>query len=134
LCLLTTEVFHGIYYNVKIVVNHTDLAIIRDADKGYRNFPAIVAQIKKQHPDRQIYISSPDQYYLHAASKVGCKAIFDYENLVRPDIEVSSKSILLMPVHEQEAVIMKDYIEKKKPQLLSTIAGTYFYTEEIDPK
>jgi hypothetical protein len=134
LCLLLTEVFHGIYYNVKIVVHHKDLAIIRNADKGYRNFPAIVAELKKQHPGRQIFISSPDQYYLHAASKVGCKAIFDYENLVRPDIKVSSKSILLMPVHEQEAVIMKDYIEKKKPQLLSTIAGTYFYTEEIDPK
>ena len=134
LCLLATEILHGVYYNIKIVVNHKDLAIIRDADKGYRNFPPIVEQIKKQHPDRQVFISSPDQYYLHAASKVGGKAIFDYENLWRSDIKISSKSILLMPVHEQEAIIMKDYIEKKKPQLLSTIAGTYFYTEEIDPQ
>ena len=38
-----------------------------------------------------------------------------------------------MPVHEQEAIIMKDYIEKKKPQLISTVAGTYFYAEEINP-
>jgi hypothetical protein len=134
LCLLATEVLHGIYYNIKIVINHKDLSIIKDADKGYKNLPAIVAEIKKQHPDRQVFISSPDQYYLHAASNVGCKAIFDYENLWRSNLRVPSKSILLMPVHEQEAVIMKDYIEKKKPQLLSTIAGTYFYIEEIDPQ
>jgi hypothetical protein len=134
LCLLATEVLHGVYYNIKIIVNHKDLAIIRDADKGYRNLPAIIAEIKKQYPDRQVFISSPDQYYLHAASKLDCKAIFDYQNLWQSDLKVPSKSILLMPVHEQEAIIMKDYIEKKKPQLLSTIAGTYFYTEELDPQ
>lgn len=134
LCLLATEVLHSVYYNIKIVLSHKDLAMIRDADKGYRNLPAIIAEIKKQNPDRQVLVSSPDQYYLHAASQMECKAIFDYENLWLTDLKVSSKSILLMPVHEQEAIIMKDYIEKKKPQLISTIAGTYFYTEEIDPK
>jgi len=30
-------------------------------------------------------------------------------------------------------VIMKNYIEKKKPYLFSEIAGTFFYTEEISP-
>jgi hypothetical protein len=134
LCLLATEVLHGIYYNLKIVLDHKDLAIIRDADKGYRKFSSIISEIKKQNPDRQVLVSSPDQYYLHAASLMECKAIFDYENLWRTDLKVPSKSILLMAVHEQEAIIMKDYIEKKKPQLISTISGTYFYSEEINPQ
>ena len=76
-----TEVLHGIYYNIKIIRSHSDLAVVREADKGYRNFPAIMAEIKKQNPDRQLFVTSPDQYYLHAASQLGYKAIFDYENL-----------------------------------------------------
>lgn len=134
LCCLVTEVMHGIYYNIKIIRFHKDLAVIRDADRGYRNFPAVIGEIEKQNPGRQVLVSSPDQYYLHAASQMGYKALFDYENLWRTDIKVSSETILLMPVHQQEAMIMKDYIETKRPQLVSTIAGTYFYIEPINPQ
>jgi hypothetical protein len=134
LCCLVTEVMHGIYYNIKIIRFHKDLAIIRDADQGYRSFPVVIAEIEKQNPDRQVLVSSPDQYYLHAASQMGYKALFDYENLWRTDIKVSSETILLMPVHQQEAMIMKDYIETRRPQLVSTIAGTYFYIESINPQ
>jgi len=134
LLCLSIEVMHGLYYNIKIVTSHKDLTTIKDADKGYRNFSSIVAEIKKKYPGREIFVSSPDQYYLHAASQMGYKSIFDYEKLGQVDLKPFSKSILLMPVHQQEAVIMNDYIEKKKPQLFLEIAGTYFYTEEINPQ
>ena len=134
LCVLGTETLHGIYYNSKIIGQHKDLAIIREADKGYRNFSAIIAKIKNQHPDRQLIVSSPDQYYLHAASQLGYKAVFDYENLWQAKLKVDSKSLLIVPVHTEEAAIMKAYIEKKRPQLFLTIAGTSFYTEEINPE
>ena len=133
LVCLIIESLHGVYYNVKILLVHKDLAIIRDADKGYSNFQNIIEEIKKQHPGEEVLICSPDQYYLYAASQMGYKAIFDYKNLWQSEFKVSSKSILLMPVHEQEAIIMHDYIEKKKPIVFTTIAGTYFYTEEINP-
>jgi len=134
LCSIAIEALHGVYYNVKIIAGHKDLAIIRDADKGYRNFEGIITKIKKKFPDRELMVSSPDQFYLHAASQMGYKAVFDYDNLWQKEIKVSSKSILLVSVHEQEAIIMKDYIEKRKPQLIATIAGTYFYTEELNPR
>jgi hypothetical protein len=130
---LGIEMLHGVYYNVKIVLKHKDLALIREADHGYRNFAVILNEVKKQHPDSEVIVSSPDQYYLHAASQMGYKTIFDYENLSRIDLKVTVKTILLVPVHQQEAIIINDYIEKKKPQLFSTIAGTYFYTEEVNP-
>lgn len=133
LCCLGIEMLHGVYYNVKIVLKDKDLAPIRYADNGYRNFVSILNDIKKQNPGVEIIVSSPDQYYLHAASQMGYKAIFDYENLWRTDLEVTAKTILLIPVHQQEAIIIKEYIEKKKPELFTTIAGTYFYTEEINP-
>jgi hypothetical protein len=131
---LVIESLHGVYYNTKILLAHNDLSIIRDADNGYRNFPTILKELKKQNADREILVSSPDHFYLHAASQMGYKAIFDHQNLSRTDLRVNSKSILLMPVHEQEAIIMKEYIEKKKPKLLSIISGTYFYLEEINPQ
>ena len=134
LCVLGTESLHGVYYNTKIVSQHKDLAIIREADKGYRNFSTIIAKIKKENPDQQLMVCSPDQYYLHAASQMGYKAIFDYENLWRTELRVTSKSLLIMPVHTEEAAIMKAYIEKKNPRLLLTVSGTNFYTEEINPQ
>jgi hypothetical protein len=134
LACMATETLHGVYYNIKIVSGHKDLALIRDADKGYRNFSSVIDDIKKKNPACEVIVSSPDQYYLHAASQMGYKAVFDYQNLERTDLIVRTKSILLMPVHQQEAVIMKSYIEKRKPMLLKEIAGTYFYIEEINPK
>ena len=133
LCCITIEALHGIYYNVKIIRSHRDLSIIKDADKGYKSFSSAIAEIKQEYPGREILISSPDQYYLHGASQMGYKAIFDYSNLSQVDLRPSSKSILLIPVHQQETIIINDYIERKKPQLFLDIAGTYFYIEEINP-
>lgn len=130
LSCITIEALHGVYYNVKIIISHKDLNTVKNADKGYRNFSTIIAEIKQKYPDSEVLVSSPDQYYLHAASQMGYKAIFDYENL-HTDFRTSAKSILIMPVHAQEAIIMKEYIENKKPPLYKLIAGTYFYTEEI---
>jgi hypothetical protein len=45
---------------------------------------------------------------------------------------LASKSILLMPVHKQDAWIMKEYVEKNNPQVIAIIAGTTFYKEELD--
>src|SRR5688572_717065 len=106
---------------------------IRDADDGYKEFGFILNEIKKQHPGREVIVSSPDQYYLYAASQMGYKAIFDYENLAKTDVKTTSNTILLIPVHQQEAIIIKDYIDRKKPKLHSTISGTYIYIEEINP-
>jgi hypothetical protein len=115
-------------------MHHKDLALIRDADKGFRNFPAIIKEIQKQNPDRELIVCSPDKFYLHTASQMGYKAVFDYDNfLLQPDLKVSSKSVLIMPIQTQDVVIIKDYIEKKNPRLFYTIAGTSFYIQEIDP-
>lgn len=132
-CAMMTEVLHGVYYNIKIVRSHSDLSEIRNADKGYRGFTAIINQIKKLNPGQDILVCSPDQYYTCAASLMGCKAIFDYENLWQADLKVFNKSILVMPVHSQEAIMMNKYIEMKKPHLYSIIEGTSFYVQEIDP-
>ena len=133
LSCIAIEALHGIYYNIKIIRSHNDLRIIKDADQGYKNFSSVIDEIKLKYPGREILISSPDQYYLHGASQMGYKAIFDYKNLSQVDLKPPSKSILLIPVHQQETIIMNDYIEKKKPQLFFEIAGTYFYIEEINP-
>ena len=133
LSCLGIEVVHGIYYNAKILISHHDLAYIRDSDNGIRRFPAIITEIKKQHPGREVLVSSKDQLYLHTASEMGCKAIFDYDNFLESDLKVSSKSILLMPINTADVVIVNEFIEKKKLQFLYTISGISFYTQEIDP-
>jgi hypothetical protein len=133
LCCFATEIIHGIYYNTKIISSHKDLAYIREADDGFRNFPLIIAEIKKQAPGREIIVCSPDQFYLHTAAQLGYKAIFDYENFLQATPRVSSKTLLIMPIQSRDVVIINNYIEKKMPRLFYTIAGTSFYIQEIDP-
>ena len=92
-----------------------------------------MTEIKKEYPDREILVCSKDQLYLHMATQRGYKAIFDYGNFLQTDLKVSSKSILLMPINTQDLVIIKEYIERKKPRLLYTVGGISFYIQEIDP-
>ena len=125
---------HGVYYNIKILLHHKDLAIIRESENGYKNFPSIIKKIKEQYPDRQIFVSSPDFYYMHDASQLGYKAIFDYQNLSQRVLKVHEKSILILPIHTNELVIMKEYLDKKKPKSISANDGTFFYIEEINPE
>jgi hypothetical protein len=127
------ETIHGIYYNIKIISSHKDLSYIREADDGFRNFPSIISNIKKQNPGREIIVCSPDQFYLYTAAQLGYKAIFDYENFLQAEPRVLSKTLLIMPIQSRDVVIINNYIEKKKPRLFYTIAGTSFYIQEIDP-
>jgi len=133
LCSFATEIIHGVYYNIKILRSHKDLAYIREADRGFKNFPAIITEIKRQNPDRELLVCSPDQFYLHTAAQMGYKAIFDYTNFLQTDLKVSSKSLLIMPIQSRDVIIINEYIERKKPQLAFTVAGTSFYTLEINP-
>jgi hypothetical protein len=133
LCCLGIEVFHGVYYNGKILLSHKDLAPIRDSGDGVKGFPGILKEIKQQNPDREVLVCSKDQFYLHIASQMGYKAIFDYANFLAADLKVSSKSILVMPINTEDIIIINEYLEKKKPRLINTIAGVSFYVQEIDP-
>ncbi len=133
LSCLGIEVIHGIYYNARILVVHKDLAYIRDSDNGIKRFPALITAIKKQYPGREVLVCSKDQLFLHTASEMGYKAIFDYDNFLKGDLKVSSKSILIMPINTTDVVVVNEFIEKQKLQLVNTISGISFYTQEIDP-
>jgi hypothetical protein len=134
ICCLATEVLHGIYYNIKILTAHPSLAYLRDSDKRLSSFPAVLKEIKDQHAGRDVIVSTPDKFYLYAASTLGYKAVFDYANLFQKGLNVSSKSILVVPIQSHNTVLIKEYIEMKKPLLFSAIAGTSFYIEEINPQ
>ena len=134
LILISIEVMHGVYYNIKIITSHRDLDTIKYADKGYKNFSTVIAELKQKYPGREVLVSSPDQYYLHAASQMGYKTIFDYQNLGKGDLKAPVKSILVVPVHTNETVIIKDYLEKRKPESMTSSDGTFFYFEELDPQ
>ncbi len=87
--------------------------------------------LKDQNPENEIIVSAPDQFYLHTASQMGYKSVFDYVNLNKVDLDPAAKSLLLIPVHKQDAWIIKEYIDKKKPQVITVIAGTTFYIQEL---
>jgi hypothetical protein len=133
LICMATEILHGVYYNVKILSSHKDLAYIRDADKGFRNFPAILTVVKNENPGKEILVSSPDKYYLTTAIQLGFKAVFDFDNFIKNGLHVNKKTIVVIPIQTQDVSIISDYMEKNKPVLIATQAQTSFYVQEINP-
>lgn len=133
LFILFLEVIHGVYYNVKIVMMKPEVIAIRDRVADYQQFPDMIKELGSKYPEHEILVSASDQVFLQSASQMGYKAIFDYTNLNTTNLHVSKKSILLFPVHETDEWMMKEYLQKKKPTLLTKTAGTLFYLEEIDP-
>ena len=133
LLLLFVEVIHGIYYNVKILGGRKDVMAIRDRVADFKQFPDMLKGLAAQYPQHEILVSASDQFFLHSASQMGYKAIFDYTNLNTANLLVNKKTILLFPLHETDEWLMKDYLSKTKPRLLTKTAGTLFYLEEINP-
>lgn len=133
LFMLFLEVIHGIYYNAKIVMMRPEVMAIRDRVADYKQFPSMIKDLESKYPAHQILVSASDQVFLQSASQMGYKAIFDYTNLNTTNLRVNKKSLLLFPVHETDEWLMKEYLQKRKPQLLTRFAGTLFYLEEINP-
>ena len=133
LFILLTEATHGIYYNVKILSGNKEVTLIRNRVADFKQFPSILKELKAKYPDHDLLVSASDQFFLHSASEMGYKAIFDYTSLNKIDLRVKEKSILLFPIHETDVWVMKDYLERRKPGILTKIAGTVFYIEEINP-
>ena len=133
LFILLAETTHGVYYNVKIVSKNKDIELIRNRVADFKQFRSMIKELNAKYPDHDLLISASDQFFLHTASEMGYKAIFDYTSLNKTDLRVEKKSILLFPIHETDVWVMKDYLERRKPEVLTKIAGTVFYFEEINP-
>lgn len=133
LFILFLEIIHGVYYNVKIVMMKPEVIAIKDRVADYKQFPNMVKELQSKYPEHEILVSASDQVFLQSASQMGYKAIFDYTNLNTTNLRVNKKSVLLFPVHETDEWVMKEYLQKRKPQLVTKIAGTLFYLEEINP-
>ena len=131
--LLSIEVLHGVYYNIKILSRQKEVLVIRDRVADYKQFPEMLKELSAKYPQQEILVSASDQSFLHNASELGYKAIFDYTSLNKIDLKVEKKSILLFPIHETDVWVMKDYLERRKPAIMTKVAGTVFYYEEISP-
>jgi hypothetical protein len=131
--LLLIEVAHGIYYNAKILTRHKDVMAMKDRVADYMQFPGMLKELGAKYPQHEILISASDQSFLHNASELGYKAIFDYTSLNKIDLKVGKKSILLFPIHETDVWVMKEYLERRRPVILTKMAGTVFYFEELSP-
>lgn len=131
--ILVIEILHGVYYNAKIIAKREDIIAVKDRMADYRQFPTMLTELQAKYPGRKVLITASDQSFLHNASQLGYKAIFDYTSLNGTTLRVKEPSILLFPIHETDVWIMKEYLTKKKPRLLTRMAGTEFYLEELNP-
>ena len=106
---------------------------MKDWEADYKQFPKMLKELTAKYPQYEILISASDQSFLHNASEMGYKAIFDYTSLNKIDLKVEKKSILLFPIHETDVWVMKEYLERRKPVIMTKLAGTVFYLEQLSP-
>ena len=132
--VMVVEILHGVYYNAKIIAKREDITVVKDRMADYKQFPTMLTDLQERYPGRKILITASDQSFLHNASQLGYKSIFDYTSLNGTTLRVKEPSILVFPIHETDVWLMKEYFTKRRPQLLTRMAGTEFYIEELNPQ
>ena len=132
--LVIIECAHGFYYNVKSIFNYKEEKIFQNHDADYRAFDKICSDLKQKNPDTEVLVASQDWFFCQKAVLSGTKGIYDALSLNNNTILVKRKSILLVIIPEDRLVAMNKYINEKKPTLLSSVLGTGFYLQEINPQ
>ena len=136
LIILSIESIHGVISNMKIIAYGDQLHNPYPTNKNlnYRPLINIFNGIHSKYPDRQLLITSPNNYYMNAASTLGYKGIYDFENIDQSDPAVTKKSLLVIIIHDEEIEPMQKYILEKRPTRLTSIFGQNFYLHPIDPE
>ena len=135
LIILSIESIHGVISNMKIIAYGDQLQNPYPTNKNlnYSTLTHIFKDIHSKYPDRQLLITSPNNYYMNAVSTLGYKGIYDFENINHSDPTVTKKSLLVLIMHDDEIKTMQKYILEQRPVKLISMSGQNFYLQLIDP-
>ncbi|MGC4035537.1 MAG: hypothetical protein QM764_06210 [Chitinophagaceae bacterium] len=134
LTLISVETLHGIYFNAKLPFRYREMrSILARGEYAQKYFESLLKKVKEENDGRDIFVVSPDSYYVNYAATKEIKSIYDPLKLNERAIQPSQKSILLFVVDKLYKDQYQNYIEKKNPRLLQVVGDTYFYEEELVP-
>ena len=87
-----------------------------------------------RYKNAELLVASQDWFFCRKAVLSGTKGIYDALSLNTSYIRVNRKSMLLVIIPEDHLLAMKKYLNGEKPTLITTISGTRFFQQEINPK
>jgi hypothetical protein len=130
---LTIECLHGIYYNVKAVLNFKEMKTLQNKDSDWRFFINYSFDLKKANPATDILVASPFRHFQNIAALTGCKGLFDFSVNIQSDIKVAKKTILIMILPADEKKLIEKYLTGNPGKLITVLQGNAFYYHEISP-
>ena len=133
LILLLLEAGHGIFSTIKNTVTGYENPFPTKRYLNYNRMTRIFEEIKKNYPDKDILVTSPNEYYLFAANNAGFKPVYDFNSLNFKEPSVTRKTVLVTVVNDDDLFYMEKYISERKPLKFAYDSFVSFFAEEIDP-
>ena len=100
---------------------------------NYKPMMKVFNEVKKKYPDREVIVTSPNEYFLYAASNAGYKPIYDFDSINYKQPKVTKRSVLITVLNDDDINYMSKYILEKKPLKFAYESFISFFAEEIDP-
>lgn len=132
--LLLLEAVHGIFSTIKNITTHNaENPFPTKRYLNYRRMMTIFDDMNKKYAGRDVLVTSPNQFFLHAANNAGFKPIYDFETINYKQPAVTKKSVLVTVLNDDDSTYMLKYISEKKPEKFAYESFISFFVQEIDP-
>ena len=132
--LLFIEISHNIYLHTKVVLQPTKYKFAPLDELDYVYFIDLIKTLEKNNPDTQLYVvSDNDEMYLLTANYLGHKGIYNGYNLLKNLHVVKKKTILILPLYDNQLPTYSPFLSTQKAQRLSRVNEVNFYRVDIAP-
>lgn len=134
LLVMLLEAGHGVYSTTRNIITTGNNPFPTKRYLSYSKMITIFNNIKNRYPQKDILLTSPNEYYLYAANNAGFKPVYDFDtinNLKRPN--VTQKTVLITALNDDDAHYMEKYLSERKPVKFAYESFVSFFAEEIDP-
>ena len=133
LITLLLEAGHGIFSTIKNVAASAENPFPTNRYLSYERMANKFEEVRKKYPDRDILLTSPNEYYLFAANNANFKPIYDFDSINSKKPFVTKKSVLVTVINDDDLPYMSKYISERKPRKFAYDSFVSFFAEEIDP-
>jgi hypothetical protein len=131
--VMSLTVVHEVYYSIKTLFNYRELRANFEKDQDYIFFEKYLKDFIKQNPSKNIMVTSTDEYYPSLASLIGHKGIFNTEELLIVNPQVTEETVLFSLFHDLELEKYSAYINRDDVKQFKRITQYTFYIQHINP-
>jgi hypothetical protein len=131
---LFIEITHSLYFHTKVALNPDKYNVAPYEEPDYDYFISICNEIVRNNPGTEIFvISDNDDFFPIMANYMGYKGIYDGYNMLKALPAVKRKTILILPLYNNQMTAYQSFLTAQMAQFLNTVNDVNFYRIDLFP-